>query len=82
MHGWIITLLVAFTLYAIYATLYFGWLTATPLAPSQLRRAQNDCYCWFWFGVAAASIAVFLSVRRFRKNDEPLATQPTRPTGD
>jgi hypothetical protein len=32
--------------YAIYATLFFAWLTATPLSSKQLSRAQYDCYFW------------------------------------
>ena len=43
----ILAALILVSLFALYSAAYFGWLTATPLSPSQLKRCQYDYYCWF-----------------------------------
>jgi hypothetical protein len=37
-----------------YAFLFWAWVTATPLTPAQLSRAQYNAYVWF--GLAALSL--------------------------
>jgi len=39
--------LILISLFALYSASYFGWLTATPLSPSELRRVHYDYNCWF-----------------------------------
>ena len=53
-------------LIALYATVYFGWLTATPLSGPELNRAQYDCYAWFIIFVASSVGSVALVVFRMR----------------
>jgi len=42
-------------LYCGYAFLFWAWVTATPLTPTQLARAQYIANVWF--GLAALSLA-------------------------
>ncbi len=65
-------------LFCLYATLYFAWLSATPLTEAQLHRVQYDCYVWFWVFVAAALLVIGLAARlvwlyRCRPRREPAA---------
>ncbi len=43
----ILVVLILVSLFALYSAVFFGWLTATPLSPVQLKRAEYDYYCWF-----------------------------------
>ena len=52
-------------LFCLYATLYFAWLTATPLTGAQLHRAQYDCYIWFAALVAFLLLAALAGARLF-----------------
>lgn len=46
-------------LFCLYAAMFFGWLTATPLTPAQRDRAAYDANAWFVLFIASA-IAPFL----------------------
>jgi hypothetical protein len=46
--------------FALYASLYFAWLTATPLSAAQLARAQHDCYFWFVLFVISFLLNIFV----------------------
>ncbi len=61
-----ITASVLVMLYSAYATLYFGWVTATPLSPAQLKRAQFDCGAWLTMTVICFVTALILSVLFYR----------------
>lgn len=53
--AWIIFVLsVLAILFCAYAFLFWAWVTATPLTPAQLSRAQYNAYVWF--GLAALSL--------------------------
>jgi uncharacterized membrane protein len=53
--AWIIFVLsVLAILFCGYAFLFWAWVTATPLTPAQLARAQYNAYVWF--GLAALSL--------------------------
>jgi TRAP-type C4-dicarboxylate transport system permease small subunit len=52
--------------FALYSSLYFAWLTATPLSAGQLARAQYDCYFWFALFVVAILLSIFVVVRIIR----------------
>ena len=54
--AWLIFVLaVLSTLFCGYALVFWAWVTATPLTPAQLARAQYNAYVWF--GLAALSFA-------------------------
>jgi hypothetical protein len=52
--------------FELYASLYFAWLTAAPLSPGQLARAQYDCYCWFAFFVVSILLSIWIAVNMVR----------------
>src|SRR5215210_1721507 len=60
--AWIIFVLSVFAiLFCGYAFLYWGWLTATPLTPAQLARAQYNANVWL--GLAALSLVAAVVAR-------------------
>jgi len=52
--------------FALYSSLYFAWLTATPISAGQLARAQYDCYSWFAFFVVSILSSIWIAVRMVR----------------
>ena len=58
--------LILVSAFALYSSLYFAWLTATPLSTGQLARAQYDCYFWFALFVLALLLSIFVIVRMVR----------------
>jgi ammonia channel protein AmtB len=69
--AWIIFVLSLLAiLFCGYAFLFWAWVTATPLTPAQLARAQYNAY--LWAGLAGASlvaavIALFGAIRLGRR---------------
>jgi hypothetical protein len=59
-----------FGAFACYSSLFFSWLTATPLTDDQRARAQYDAYAWFgisiacWLAIVALGVFWFLSHRK------------------
>jgi hypothetical protein len=49
-------------LFALYATLYWGWLTATPLTEAQLSRARYNAYVWLSMFVGSSAMFVILLI--------------------
>jgi hypothetical protein len=58
------TLLFAF--YSAYAMVYYGWLTATPLTPQQLKRVQYDAKAWFFILCFTLLVLTAIAFRRRR----------------
>ena len=61
----------------LYFTIFYGWLTATPLTDSELQHAQFKCYLYVWLLVASVVLFVLLLVRLFvlaRRADRHLTT--------
>ena len=54
---------ILFTAFAILSTIYYAWLTATPLGPEQLRQAQGSFYGWLFTSVLALGSTVGVIVR-------------------
>jgi hypothetical protein len=52
--------------FTLYSSLYFAWLTATPLSAGQLARAQYDCYSWFAYFVISILLSIWIVVRMVR----------------
>jgi hypothetical protein len=56
--------------FCVYSFLFFAWLTATPLTPAQLARAQWDAYVWLALAgvsLVAAIIALIFAIRLSRR---------------
>jgi hypothetical protein len=71
----------AFSLIALYETLFWGWVTATPLTEAQLARAQYDAYVWFFMFVGFGLVAIVLLIcwiRRRRINRTESGAAPDR----
>jgi hypothetical protein len=72
-----------FSAFSCYATLFWGWVTATPLTDSQRERAQYNAYAWFAIFVACWVIVFVLLVcwfRSCRKPEPPSESSPDQPT--
>jgi membrane protein implicated in regulation of membrane protease activity len=48
---------------AMYETLFFAWLGATPLSVGQYERARYDCHCWSAIFVVSALLTVSVIAR-------------------
>lgn len=63
----------AFSCFACYTSIFWAWVTATPLAEGQLERARYNAYAWF-AGFVVSWAAIFLLLyfwrRRCRIEDE------------
>jgi hypothetical protein len=51
-----------FSLFSCYAAIFWGWVTATPLEPAQVARAQYNTYTWFGLSVASGVAAFALAI--------------------
>lgn len=61
---WITTILLTLIiLYCGYATAFFAWVTATPVSPENLRRAQMLSLIWF-AGLMAGTLLLIAVVFR------------------
>ena len=69
--AWVIFVLsLLATFFCGYAFLFWAWVTATPLTPAQLARAQYNAYVWAALAVAslvAAVIALVWAIRLGRR---------------
>jgi hypothetical protein len=68
--AWIIFVLTVLSiLFCGYAFLFWAWVTATPLTPAQLARAQYNAHVWL--GLAAvsliAAVIVLIWIIRLRR---------------
>jgi len=50
------------SLFSCYSTLFWGWVTATPLTAEGLRRAQFNTYAWFGLSLLALLVAFVLTI--------------------
>jgi cytochrome b561 len=54
---------IALALYGAYGAVFFAWVTATPVSPANLRRAQRDCYIWAAVSLFGLAVATALVIR-------------------
>ena len=61
---------VLFSLFSCYSYAFWGWVTATPLTPAQLERAQYNAYLWLVFALLGIAISVWMIVILVRNKKE------------
>ncbi|HEV8607395.1 MAG TPA: hypothetical protein VGQ99_18815 [Tepidisphaeraceae bacterium] len=61
---------VLFTLFSCYSYVFWGWVTATPLTPPQLKRAQFNAHAWLILTLLGVLISVWLIVMISRRKKE------------
>ena len=73
---WIsLVLLIAFDAYCLYATMFFAWVTATPVAPENLKRAQMLAQNWSIAFLATSATIILLIIRMVRLRRRTSAAQ-------
>jgi ammonia channel protein AmtB len=81
--AWIIFVVsVLAVLFCSYTYLFWAWVTATPLTPPQLARAQYNAHVWLGLAAAAfvaAVVALVCAIRLGRRNVP--SGFPVLPTG-
>jgi hypothetical protein len=55
--------LILVSVYSLYATVFFGWSSATPHTASEIARIKHDCYAWFWIFVFSVIVSIFVIVK-------------------
>jgi hypothetical protein len=69
--AWVIFILaVAGILFCGYAYFFWAWVTATPLTPAELGRAQYNAYAWLalaGLSLVAAVVAFVFAMRQGRR---------------
>jgi hypothetical protein len=69
--AWIIfTLSVLGLLFCLYSYLFWTWVTATPLSPAQLARAQYNGKVWLALGAVSfvlAIVSLVVVIRSFKE---------------
>jgi hypothetical protein len=68
----VFTIAVTASLFCGYAYAYWAWVTATPLTPAQLARAQYNAHVWLTLAglcVAVAGGALIIALRHGRRGD-------------
>jgi hypothetical protein len=77
----ILVVFVVVAIYCLYATVFFAWLTATPVTPERLRHAQIAYQVWFG-GFVTSSLflcaVVLLMYRRWRRFPSSPSLQTTK----
>jgi hypothetical protein len=64
--------------FACHTSLFFGWLTATPLSDVQRARAEYNAYAWFAIFVACWAVVFGAAVCWFRSRGQKSGTEPRR----
>jgi hypothetical protein len=70
----ILTVSILGGLYGAYFTLFYGWLTATPIPPHRLVAVQRLCYVNFWFAATAFLTAIVAIVYLLKTRNSSLCS--------
>jgi len=65
-----LVVLVLFGAFALLSAIYCAWLTATPLAPQDLHKAQFHYYLWLVTFAITVVLSIVTLIRMIRRRKE------------